>query len=187
MGSDLYVHLDRAARLLREIPERHDPLPQDIGRLLDHAYDDVQEARGKDRAHDRVPTILRHFDAGDQVVVIVQAFCGDNGAIHQQILPVSMSVPDVMLSVVLQPPRHRSPNSYEKIGNKIWYFTSDLPVTVASRIDATMHLETPSDRREVFHLEGEHWSAWHEKNGSYWSILTIFKDHTQVTEVRNAK
>ena len=175
MASDLYVHLDRASRLLREIPERHSPLPRDISRLLDHAYDDVQEARGKSRTFDQAPTILGHFDPNDEVHVIVQAFCGENGAIHGQILPISMSVPDIMSGVVLQPPKHRSPNDYEKMGNKLWYFTSDLPVTVAARVDATMHLELPSDRREVFHLLDEHWSSWHEKNGVYWSILTIFK------------
>ncbi len=77
------------------------------------------------------------------------------------------------------------PNEYETIGGKMWYFTSELPVAVAHRVDATMHLETPTDRREVFHLDDEPWCVWHEKNRSYWSILTVFKDHTQVTEIHH--
>ncbi len=187
MASDMLGQLERISRLLRDIPEKHDPLPQDVARLVDHAYDDVQEARGKAREFDRLPSILGHFDAGDKISLIIQALSGENGLIHQQVLPISMSTPDVIEGTVLQTPRHRSPNEYEDMGDKMWYFTSDLPVTVASRVDATMHLDLPSDRREVFHLRGEHWSAWHEKNRSYWTILTIFKGRTQITEVRHAR
>ena len=118
--------------------------------------------------------ILGHFRTGDKIHLIVQAFCGEGGKIHQQQFPLDMTVPYIVPSTVIASPKHRSPNEYENMGEKMWYFTSDLPVTVAKRIDATMHIETPSDMREVFHLDGEHWASWHEKNRTYWSILTIF-------------
>ena len=92
-------------------------------------------------------------------------------------LGVAQENPDVINAVVMESPKRRSPNDYENMGNKKWFFTSDLPASVSSQVDCFMHVETPSDMREVFHLRTEHWSRWREKNGTYWSILTIFPEN----------
>lgn len=165
--------MDRVGRLLHEIPEKHDPLPSNIVGLLNHAYDDVQEARGKPREYVRVPSILSHFDVGDEILLIVQSYSGEHG----QVTPMGMSTPDVRPGKIISRPRGRPTDAdFEKnIGGKPWFFTSEMPVAVAALIDASMHLELESDRREVIHLRDEHWSTWHEKNGTYWSVLTIFR------------
>lgn len=175
MASDLYVDLDRAGRLLMKILEEHDPLPSDVVALLEHAHDDVQEARGKPRERGRTPQYVGNFDVGDKVGIIVNAYTNRNSA--SLLVPDGMSTPWVRSAAVIRPPKHRSPNDLEpNVEGKPWFFTSDLPVATAHEVDATMHLELESDRREVFHMRGEHWSTWHEKNGAYWTVLTIFKE-----------
>ncbi len=175
MGSALYVKLDRAGRILRDILDNEGPLPQDMAQPLQHAFDDVEQSRGHERTYPLGygKMYLGKFSPGDTVAFLLNSYPGP----APNFTEITPPVPDVMPARIIDPPKHRSPNDHEDMGSgKQWYFTSDLPVSVTMMVDVMMHVETPSDFREVYHLRGDHWSRWREKSGNYWSILTIFPE-----------
>lgn len=174
MSSGLHVHLDRIGRLIDEAFAKHDPLPRDVAEPLGRAYDEILRARGKDPGKSRSKTIVGRFDVGDSVCMIVQSYT--QGTAESSASPGGMSLPSVIGGTVIKPPVNPNVSDYEMLDGKPWYFTSELPVTTVSAIDAKMHVELASDRREMFHLEGQHWSTWHEKNGPFWSLLTVFPE-----------
>jgi hypothetical protein len=173
MGSALYVKLDRAGRLIRDMLDNEGPLPMDVEQLLLHAYDDVEQARGHERTYPPGygKKYLNKFSPGDLVSIML------NSGLRST--DIEVPVAPVILSVkIIEPPKRRSPQDHEDMGGgKQWYFTSDLPASTTAQVDATMHVEGPSDIREVFHLRTEHWSRWREKSGEYWSIWTILPEN----------
>src|SRR4051812_9214606 len=132
MGSALYVKLDRAGRLLRDILDNEGPLPMDVTQPLEHAFDDVEQARGHERTYPpgHGKMYLGKFSPGDHVAFLLNSYPGPPPD-YKDITP---PVPDVQRAKIIAPPKHRSPNDHEDMGNKQWFFTSDLPVSVTMMV-----------------------------------------------------
>lgn len=160
---------------LQETLEIYSDIPAPLTRFIRAAETQITLALGETPSNQHIPEFVSKFDVGDRVTIIMQSYAGPDG---KGITPAFINGVSGRPATIRHKPIQRSPNDIERDGEKTWFFTSQLPAYTSKQVECFMYVETETEIREVFHLRNEHWSTWHEKNGPYWSILTIFPDET---------